>query len=490
MKRILACLAACFFAACGSANAPAPAEPQTQTLKEVPITSKSPEAIEHFRKGRDLSDNLRQSEAAGEFDQAVKLDPDFALALAYRGNSTPGAAGLKDIEDAKAKSASASKPEQLLIDAMLAGRRGEIAKSSDGWSQLAEAVPGDWRVHMGRGSQLVFAQKYQEAIDSLNKAVSINPNAGPAYNMIGYAHLAQGETAPAIEALTKYAAVNPNEPNPQDSLGEALMAGGRFADAEAAFRKAASMGTGFPIALEGVAYTKFFAADWAGGRQALAEARKAAQRPNERMDVDLVSAMATLGEGRTAEGLKQLDALGASPDATPVDAAFTPIYRGIALIETARYRDASAEATKALERAKTTDLPPVAKANLERWGLTVHVAAAGLTGDAAAAQKDVESLQSAASARPDNPQLQSAVHFAQGMEAAAKKDLKTAKMHFDMCARSDSYCHWQAAVVSQKANDRAGADASRARLTQAYVRDPVYLFLRSVANRTPAKPSN
>ena len=108
-----------------------PAE-QTQTLKEVPITSKSPEAIEHFRKGRDLSDNLRQAEAVREFDQAVKLDPDFALALADRGTATPGAEGLKDLEDAKAKSASASKAEQLLIDAMLAEPPGRACEERRG----------------------------------------------------------------------------------------------------------------------------------------------------------------------------------------------------------------------------------------------------------------------------------------------------------------------------------------------------------------------
>lgn len=489
MKRILASLAALLLVACYSAEAPAPAE-QTQALKEVPITSKSSEAIEHFRKGRDLSDNLRQAEAVREFDQAIKLDPDFALALADRGTSTPGPQGLKDIEDAKAKSASASKEEQLLIDASLAGRRGELAKAEAAWSQLAAAAPGDWRVHMGRGSQLVFAQKYPEAVDSLNKAISINPKAGPAYNMMGYAHLAQGQTEPAIEAFTKYAATNPNEPNAQDSLGEALLAAGRFADAEAAFRKAAGMGSGFPVAVEGVAYTKFFAGDWANGRQALAEARKAAERPNERVDVDLVGAVATLAEGRTVEGLKQLDAMAASADATPVDGAFVPVYRAMSFVETARYRDASAEATKAIERAKAGDLPPIATIDLERWGLTIHATVAGLTGDAAAAQKDVEAMQQAASLRPDNPALQSAVHFAQGMEAAAKKDLKAARAHFERCSDADAYCHWQATVVSQKANDRGGADASRARLLRIYSRNPIYLFLRSVANRTPTKQSN
>ncbi len=77
------------------------------------------------------------------------------------------------------------------------------------------------------------------------------------------------------------------------------------------------MGPGFPIALEGVAYTKFFAGDWAGGRQALAEARKAAQRPTIASMSIWSAAVATLAEGRTADGLKQLDAMAASPDATP-----------------------------------------------------------------------------------------------------------------------------------------------------------------------------
>jgi tetratricopeptide (TPR) repeat protein len=475
--------------ACNTANAPAPAE-QTETLKEVPITSQSAQAIEHFRRGRDLSDNLRQVEAAREFDQAVKLDPDFALALASRGANTPGADGLKDIEAAKAKSSSISKQEQLLIDAMLANRRGEVTKSAEAWAQLAEAVPGDWRVHAGRGSALFAAQKYPESIDSLNKAVEINPGAGPAYNMIGYAHLAQGQTGPAIDALSKYAAANPDEPNPHDSLGEALMAAGRFPEAEAAFRKAAGMATGFPIALEGVAYTKFFAGDWAAGRQALAEARKAASSASERTAADVLGAVATLAEGRMAPGLKQLDTMAASPDATPTDAAFVPVYRGMAFIEAARYRDASAEGMKAVERADAGNLPPIGTTNLRRLGLTIHVAAAGLSGDAAAAQKDVAAIQRAASERPDNPQLQSAVHFAQGMEAAAQKDLKTARMHFERCSDSDTYCHWQAMAVSVKGNDRAGADAARARIVRLYARTPIYLYARSVVNRTPPRQSN
>ena len=129
MKRLLISLSVVLsFISC-SGSAPAPAE-QPKPPAEIPITSKSPEAIDHFKKGRDLSDNLRTAEAAQELDQAIKLDPDFALALAYRGSGVPGPEGLKDLEQASAKAGAASKPEQLLIAALAVGPAGRLRKES------------------------------------------------------------------------------------------------------------------------------------------------------------------------------------------------------------------------------------------------------------------------------------------------------------------------------------------------------------------------
>lgn len=476
--RLLTSLAILSLFACSSANAPAPA-PETQSPKEMPITSKSPEAVDHFKKGRDLADNLRQAEASAEFDQALKQDPDFAQALLYRGMVTPGPRGLGDMEEAKVKASSASKSEQLLIDAVLAGRRGEIARSEELWTQLADSLSDDWRVHMGRGSQLYAAEKYDQAIASLTRATSLNPTAGPAYNMIGYAYLVRGQTAPAVEALKKYATLNPDEPNPHDSLGEAQMAAGQMPEAEASFRRATAMGPGFPVAWEGVAYTKFFRGDWAGGREALTEAHKASSRASDRVNVDRLSVAATFAEGRTGEGLKQLDAFATNPDATPADVAFIPVSRGMALIESARYRDAAAQGMTAVQSGGSGKFSPFITDQLTRWGWMIQAAAAGLARDAGGAQKAVEGLQAAAAKRPDDPQFQSALHFAQGMAAAANKDTKTARTHFERCSDIDVYCHWQAAAASQKAGDKAGAEASRTRLASVYRRDPTYLYARS-----------
>ena len=171
-------------------------------------------------------------------------------------------------------------------------------------------MPDDWRAHMGRGAQLYVLQNYSEALDALNKATALNPNAGPAYNMIGYAHLVQGEAGPAVEALRKYASLAPNEPNPQDSLGEALMANGQFADAEAAFQKAIGLSPEFGVAWEGIAYTKFFRGDWAGGQAAVAKAHEAASRGSERLTAARLGAYGKLAEGKTAEGLKRDRRLG------------------------------------------------------------------------------------------------------------------------------------------------------------------------------------
>ena len=248
----------------------------------------------------------------------------------------------------------------------------------------------------------------------MKKATALNPKAGPAFNMLGYAHLVQGEAGPAIEALKQYANANPDEPNPQDSLGEALMAGGQFAEAEAAFRRAVTLSPAFYVALEGVAYTKAFQGDWAGAREALKQALAAASRPSDKFEVQSLDTAVTFAEGKAADGMKQLDVLEKSPDASVVDAAFVPIYRATALVDASRYREAEVQIAKALQTADAGALPPGVTRSLRRNALALRAATEGRSGNAAAVDKTVAALQQDATAGPDDAPLQSSVHFAQG----------------------------------------------------------------------------
>src|SRR5437879_1518718 len=108
MKKLLVCLAMLPLFGCAGST---PETAQKRATRDIPITSKSPEAITHFQKGQMLFENSRRPEAAAELDQALKLDADFASARALHGAATPGADGVKELEQAATQASSLSEPE-------------------------------------------------------------------------------------------------------------------------------------------------------------------------------------------------------------------------------------------------------------------------------------------------------------------------------------------------------------------------------------------
>ena len=97
MKKLLTCLGMLTLSACAGST---PDSAQKSASRDIPITSTSPEAIDHFQKGRTLVENQRPAEAVAELDEALKLDANFASARALHGMATPGAAGVKELEQA------------------------------------------------------------------------------------------------------------------------------------------------------------------------------------------------------------------------------------------------------------------------------------------------------------------------------------------------------------------------------------------------------
>src|SRR5690242_5121103 len=65
------------------AAAPAP-------LKEMTVTTKSPDARAAYEQGRDLVENARMGEAAAPLKKALELDPSFALAHAAMASVVQG----------------------------------------------------------------------------------------------------------------------------------------------------------------------------------------------------------------------------------------------------------------------------------------------------------------------------------------------------------------------------------------------------------------
>jgi tetratricopeptide (TPR) repeat protein len=445
----------------------------------MPITSKSPEAVEHFKKGRALFENVRSAEAVDEFNQALALDPGFATARAYLGLSTPSAAGLKEIEQANSEAAALPETERLFIEAALAGRRDDITKSNALYKQLTDKLPNDWRAHATYGQQLANEQKHAEAIEALRKATALNAKAGTVYNTLGYEYLRQGDVNGAIDAFKQYAALEPNEPNPQDSYGEALLAAGRFDEAAAQFERAATLSPKFWNGWEGVAYVKFYGGDWAGGNQALDKARANAPRPSDRQSIDELAAFAALAKGSAADALKQLDAAASASDATPSQAAQLNVDRAFVYSETGRNKEALAHIASAIDAANGGTLPPFAGNNIRRFALAARATIEARQGQADAAKKTAEELQKEASTRPDDSSLQSTMHYALGMASLAAKDFANTASHLSQCVATDYFCRWQHISAAEKAGDKAAAQAAREGLLSLYQRDPIYLYVRT-----------
>jgi Flp pilus assembly protein TadD len=468
---------AALFVGCGTQ--PQPESAQAAPAAAITVTSKSLEAIAHYKKGEALLDNIRFAEANEEFAAALRLDPGFALAQAAHGGTTPGPDGLKELEAAAEAAKNLPEAERLLIDGMLAVRRGEGGTAIKAFRGITEAAPGDSRGHYLLGGALQSQQNFSEAFASLKKATELNGNNGGAQNMLGYVALRQGDTDGAIAAFNEYVRILPQEPNPQDSLGEALLAAGRFKEAEAAFQKALDLSPQFWSAHEGIAFTRFYAGDISGGRDAMMKAKAAATRRIDKIQLDLEMSAYAMAQNNTAETLQILDGAAKTADAQPGDIAFVPVFRAQALLLANRARAALAPIAEAIEGANSGQFSAALSRNLRRQALRLRAVAEAQLGDSAAAQKTSAALDQEAASRADDPDAQTSMHFGRGLFAVAAGDLPTARSHFKQCSVEDEWCRWEAVVTAEKAGDKSGASALRQDLLKLYRRDPSHLIIRA-----------
>jgi tetratricopeptide (TPR) repeat protein len=487
MKEFWIAVFACALAGCSSGPASKTTEPADAKTGLIPETTKSAEARDHFHKGEALFYNLRNEEAAAELNQALQLDSGFVLAHAFHAQTQTGERAAKEADDASAAAGSLPDAERLFVQGIGAGLRGDAAEGEKLLRQLTTSAPKDWRSHYALGFQLLNEQKYDQAVPALKKATELNPNAGVALNMLGYASLRQGDNAGAVNAFDQYTKLLPQEPNPQDSLGEALLAAGRFQEAEAAFAKALMLAPQFWNAHEGIAFARFYQGDWAGGTKELEQAKATATDASNKVVIDGEIAAAAAAQGRTADALKVLDSSEKAPGADRGTLAFVPVNRAQVLIAGGQPKQAIAALAPALSAGDDKSLPAGIARRVRTQGLRARVTAEAMLGDAKAAEATAALLQNEASARTDDPVAQRTAAYANGMVAMAKKDFAGAGAQFDKCSQEDDVCQWQRIAALERAGKKDDAASSRERWMRLYKRDPVYLMVRSQLTRTSNK---
>jgi len=205
------------------------------------VTTDSMEAYNYFLRGREDFEKYYFNDARRFLEKAVELDPDFALAYyylvrvyAYLGNT---AEMEKASENFKKYGKKLKGRERLFIEATLNHKK-DPQKSHQLLMELTKKYPKWKRAHFELALSFERAGKTDEAIETLNKALELDPNYGYALNQLAYLHSFRNEFDKALEYFRKYAAVSPGDANPFDSMGETYFRMGKLDEAIQKFKEA------------------------------------------------------------------------------------------------------------------------------------------------------------------------------------------------------------------------------------------------------------
>ena len=164
-------------------------------------------------------------DAVRHYDLAVELDPDYALAYAWKARTLIETASGGGLSGAQAKDAYAQ------ADAAIA--------------QAMRLAPGQAMTRIARGSLLMQRDfDWHGAEAELRRAVEVAPDDGDALYMLGVARASQGDLAQAVELTRKALGLDPRNAYVYRWLASYLMPLGRLDEAEQAIGKAIELEPG------------------------------------------------------------------------------------------------------------------------------------------------------------------------------------------------------------------------------------------------------
>jgi serine/threonine protein kinase/tetratricopeptide (TPR) repeat protein len=219
-----------------------PASDLPQKAPEIEQASTSNvEAYRHYQLGVDYGRRFLTSDAVRELEEAVRLDPQFALAYlrlsdqyALEGDLRRSSALAVKVDQLQSR---LPRYEQLSLQALKATRSRDVEAAIAVRQQLVSEFP---RATMDRGILsviLAFAGKPQQARELLQQGLALDPKNEDLLNFQSYELAQSGDINGALAANDAYMAVRPGDPNPFDTRGDIFYMAGRDDEAVAAYRK-------------------------------------------------------------------------------------------------------------------------------------------------------------------------------------------------------------------------------------------------------------
>ena len=455
---------------------------------KVPVSTKSEEARELYRKGQEYGDQLRFHEARQQFQQAAAKDPEFAMAHYNLALNSPTTKEFRaHLDEAVQLSGKATEGERLMILVLEANANADPAKALQYAEELVQKYPDDERARLVLSNTYNARQDYQKTIRELKKAIELAPDFSPAYNSLGYAYRPVGNYDEAETAFRKYIELVPNDPNPYDSYAELLMKTGRFDESIAQYRKALSIDPHFLASHFGIASDLMFQGKHA---QAIAETRKmdaSARNDGDRRFAMFTRTVVYTDQGKADQALQEMqkqydlgakigDTAAMSGDAQSMGDIL--LHAGKADEASKRYQQALGLVDKSSLSSEVKDDATLAdRYNRGRVALKKN--------DVATAKTEAAAYLDGATAK-NNPARIRQAHQLMGMIALREKKFDEAISHLGQADQQNPYVLYKTAVAYQGKGDQSKATEKFKQAAESYNLPTLdYVFIRAKA-KAPA----
>lgn len=431
-----------------------------QTSELVPITTNSSEARQAFLTGRDLHEKLRTMDSRPYFEEAIKLDPDFAMAhLEYSTAIGTNKGFFEHLNKAVLQLDKVSEGERLIILAFRAGSDNDQAGTQEYLQQLVELHPNDPRAVIRLANFYFGGQTYETAIRYYTRVSELDSTFSVPYNQIGYAYRFLGRYDDAEKAFKKYTELIPDDPNPYDSYAELLMNMGKFDESIEMYEKALAQNSGFNFSHVGIATNLCFKDEYDKARERIQTHMVDGTSDNAaRRQGYAVIAFTYAFEGRFEEAIASLhNQYELAEETWDVGAMAGDLSLiGRVYIEAGQPDKARKVYKKALKLIENSELSKPVKHNAERAYLYQSARIAVLKMDMATAKAKARAYQKDAEALENNALLTSA-HQLMAIIALEEKKYGRAIEELAQANQRDPYTHFRMMLAYQGLNDHERA---------------------------------
>jgi serine/threonine protein kinase/tetratricopeptide (TPR) repeat protein len=212
-------------------NAPSIEEAATSNL----------EAYRHYQLGVDLARRFLTAEAIRELEEAVRLDPQFALAYWRLSGGYSFQGDFRKVQELwpKIEQLQSRLPREDLLEfqAQEALRAGDQAGGQQILESLLKEFPRQDQARAQLSQLMYSAGEGDRAITLLKDGLQLDPRNDSFLNTLGYFQGASGNLTAALQANDQYMALRPNDPNPWDTRGDILYMSNHDDEAVEAYRK-------------------------------------------------------------------------------------------------------------------------------------------------------------------------------------------------------------------------------------------------------------